>query len=212
MTPDNETRLLTRQIIRNNNYINSLLYTTEMIQRDTSDALARLRELNRTNQNILDSNVLFYVYTHPDIPSTPTVPTNEIIESETTVRIFETIESPLTLQCPISQEYFESQQSVTMINHCRHIFNTIDLLRWFQSNSTCPVCRYNICNREEYREPDLPDPPRENPRENIFNVIGNIANIASRVVNVPVNNVDDMLDMFREGNISNIINQLREPR
>lgn len=205
MTPDNEIRLLTRQVIRNNNYINSLLYTTEMIQRDTTDALARLRELNRTTQNILDSNVLFYVYTHPDIPSTPTVPTNEIIESETTARIFETIESPLTSQCPISQEYFDPHQSVTMINHCRHIFNTIDLLRWFQSNSTCPVCRYNICNREEYREPGPP-------RENIFNLLGNIGNIASQVVNLPVNNVDDILDMFREGNISNIINQLREPR
>ena len=30
------------------------------------------------------------------------------------------------------------------INHCRHNFNPYSLFRWLDSNSTCPMCRYNL--------------------------------------------------------------------
>ena len=211
-----ETLLLTRQIRVNNNYVNSLMTTVDQVNRETTIASARLQDLNRANRSNTDS-ILFYLYTTgvdsitPTTPTTPhTMPTNAIIESETSMHIFNSIESPTNTECPISRETFEDQQSVMMINHCGHIFNSIGLLRWFQTRSTCPVCRYNICSREEYTETPVEE---TRPRESIFNILGNIgSNIVSQV-NRPINTTDDILDLLRESNIiSNIANQLREPR
>ena len=33
-----------------------------------------------------------------------------------------------------------------LVNYCGHIFHTEQINTWFQRNSNCPVCRYNIIN------------------------------------------------------------------
>jgi hypothetical protein len=58
--------------------------------------------------------------------------------------LYQNIVHPLNTQCPIRLSSFNDNDPVTMIRHCRHIFNTADLARWFQSHCRCPVCRYDI--------------------------------------------------------------------
>ena len=71
-------------------------------------------------------------------------PTREQIEDATRNIIYGDILDPINNSCPISLEQFMDSSNVTMIRHCRHIFNTNSLMSWFNSNCKCPVCRYDI--------------------------------------------------------------------
>ena len=71
-------------------------------------------------------------------------PTNEQISNATENLIFSNIINPINTQCPISLEQFTNSSSVTMIKHCKHIFNTTNLMNWFTTNCKCPVCRFDI--------------------------------------------------------------------
>ena len=75
---------------------------------------------------------------------TPPIPTPEQIALATRQSLYQNIVHPLNTQCPIRLSVFNDNDHVTMIRHCRHIFNTTDLTRWFQSHCRCPVCRYDI--------------------------------------------------------------------
>ena len=41
---------------------------------------------------------------------------------------------------------FNDNDTVTIIRHCGHIFNSDEITTWFHSNCRCPVCRYDIRN------------------------------------------------------------------
>jgi hypothetical protein len=73
------------------------------------------------------------------------IPSSTQIQNATTVFICDLSNNPLTSQiCPISLEEFRDGESLTKIIYCGHIFKTNELSRWFQRNSHCPSCRYNI--------------------------------------------------------------------
>ena len=46
--------------------------------------------------------------------------------------------------CPISMENFDENEHVCRIRGCRHFFKREHLMRWLQTSSQCPVCRYNL--------------------------------------------------------------------
>jgi hypothetical protein len=73
-------------------------------------------------------------------------PTQTQIENATRNIIYGDILDPINNSCPISLEAFTDTSNVTMIRHCRHIFNTNSLISWFNTNCKCPVCRYDIRN------------------------------------------------------------------
>jgi hypothetical protein len=73
-------------------------------------------------------------------------PTPTQIENATRNILYGDILDPINNSCPISLESFIDTSNVTMIRHCRHIFNTSSLMSWFNSNCKCPVCRYDIRN------------------------------------------------------------------
>jgi hypothetical protein len=50
------------------------------------------------------------------------------------------------VNCPISLDDFQSDEIVTQIRHCGHIFRTQPLMNWLNRNNRCPVCRYDIRN------------------------------------------------------------------
>lgn len=52
----------------------------------------------------------------------------------------------INTDCPIAQRPFNNGESVLMIQHCNHCFVRDSLLRWFQLDSRCPVCRWDIYN------------------------------------------------------------------
>lgn len=101
---------------------------------------------NLLSENRTDEDIVFYFYLprREEPTGTETVLTPEIITQETTRSLFNEIENPNNLTCPISLETFQPDQSVVMINECRHIFNAEHLTRWFETKSTCPMCRRNI--------------------------------------------------------------------
>uniref|UniRef100_A0A6C0JXU1 RING-type domain-containing protein n=1 Tax=viral metagenome TaxID=1070528 RepID=A0A6C0JXU1_9ZZZZ len=47
-------------------------------------------------------------------------------------------------RCPISLEDFYVGESICKINNCGHFFKRDALYRWFNSHTTCPVCRSNV--------------------------------------------------------------------
>ena len=103
--------------------------------------------LNRGTRNLLSENrteedVVFYFYL-PRRDEEQGLST-ELISQETTRSLFNEIENPNNLSCPISLELFQPEQTVIMINQCRHIFNAEHLTRWFETKTTCPMCRRNI--------------------------------------------------------------------
>ena len=55
-------------------------------------------------------------------------------------------------KCPISLNDFIIGENVCQIKHCSHIFNPIEISRWFNRNNVCPVCRYDL---RTYRNPQL---------------------------------------------------------
>jgi len=76
----------------------------------------------------------------------PVYPTQTQVEIATRRVRYCDIVTPLNTSCPISLEPFNDNDSVTVIRHCGHIFNTTEINNWFRSNCVCPVCRYDIRN------------------------------------------------------------------
>jgi len=73
-------------------------------------------------------------------------PTASQIETATRRVLYRDIARPINNSCPISMDTFNDNETVTIIRHCGHIFNSDELATWFHSNCRCPVCRYDIRN------------------------------------------------------------------
>lgn len=71
-------------------------------------------------------------------------PTPYQIENSTNIIRFGDIQNPINTTCPITREVFDSNDQVTQIIHCSHIFNSQSIINWFNYNCICPVCRYDI--------------------------------------------------------------------
>ena len=68
----------------------------------------------------------------------------DVIQQQTKIIPYCTINNPLNDICPISQVPFDLIDSVMQINSCKHNFNPYSLIRWFDTHSTCPMCRQQI--------------------------------------------------------------------
>jgi hypothetical protein len=68
----------------------------------------------------------------------------DVIQQQTKIVPYCTISNPLNDICPISQIQFDLIDSVMQINTCKHNFNPFSLMRWFDTHSTCPMCRQQI--------------------------------------------------------------------
>ena len=71
-------------------------------------------------------------------------PTRQQITDATNEIVFNNIVNPQNTRCPISQQDFSENDTVTQIRHCGHIFYPNEINTWWQRNVRCPVCRYDI--------------------------------------------------------------------
>lgn len=118
------------------NPINPGLYVT----RPTS----RNRNMNTNFSNDI-SNILSSF-----LNSTVTVrPSALQIETASRLVRYGDIDRPISDTCPISMEHFSIDDQVRQIRHCGHIFMPAEFDEWFQGNTRCPVCRYDIRNWSE---------------------------------------------------------------
>lgn len=81
-----------------------------------------------------------------------TAPTIDHIRNATREVVYRNIQTPISDVCPISLNRFQSDDVVTQIHHCGHIFGRDDATAWFARSSFCPVCRYDIRTYDAQRE------------------------------------------------------------
>jgi hypothetical protein len=129
---------------RNNPHGHNLFYFTDFL--GNTEAQQQHRNHNHNNNANYDFLRMFTNFLDPiEIHPTPAQ-----IEDATRVVRFGDIVGPMNDSCPISLNRFAEDDSVTVIRHCNHVFNTAELNNWFLGNCKCPVCRYDI---RTYTEP-----------------------------------------------------------
>lgn len=130
----------------------------------------------------------------------PVVPTAQQIAQSTHIVQYGTINNPLNEACPISLERFRNEDLITQINHCGHLFNSEEVIEWFQNNVRCPVCRYDIRNylpQQEQEEEPEPQPLTTTPTNNS----SIIDRITQQLLVSFLNNSDDRIVFDASNNI-----------
>ena len=91
-------------------------------------------------------------------PNNPLSTTDFIRETtyDTWINIRTLMDLPITSRCAITQRQFNDNEIVSRIYHCGHLFNRDALLRWFERDNRCPICRYNLAATT----PATASPPR----------------------------------------------------
>jgi hypothetical protein len=163
----------------NNNdrvYINNIPFIVEEVQftPETSNLGSQIRSLVNND---------FYRLLSSFLEPINIIPTQEQIEIATRNTTYGQIRNPTYGSCPISLENFTDTTPVTMILYCRHIFCTESLMSWFNNNTRCPVCRFDI---RTYRE----NPNNSNSNENQTNQTSN-ANNSNNVNNTNNTNTEN---------------------
>jgi len=74
----------------------------------------------------------------------PVLPTRDEINRAVNNCLYSSIENPSNTSCPISLTRFEDNDEVSVIRYCNHVFKKEELESWFQENTRCPLCRYDI--------------------------------------------------------------------
>ena len=123
---------------RNRNSNSNLISNSSITA--TQNTLSNLRNTyNNINNNInLVNEMANFLDTVPIIPS------QRQINLATRDVIYGDINNPLNECCPISLERFNSDDNLTQINSCGHLFSPSHLQHWFRNNVRCPLCRYDI--------------------------------------------------------------------
>jgi len=140
----------------NNNIINtqpsassdSLIYFTQIINRELTRDLHRdfiNRELNFNESHEARESRTFQSRQNTNNSNN----NYDRIQMATKLIPFCTIVDPINEVCPISQIQFEEIDCIMQINACKHNFNPYSLFRWFETHSTCPMCRHDL-NHSDY--------------------------------------------------------------
>jgi hypothetical protein len=97
---------------------------------------------NRYENNLIDTSMLTNLFTmalNQNFTDVPVVPTNDQVDSATTLG-----RSDVAEPCAICQDIMENSQSIRRINRCQHAFHRSCIDTWFESGVTCPICRIDI--------------------------------------------------------------------
>lgn len=97
--------------------------------------------------NRFESELFNYIFS-------PSLSTSSIFNDETIGLTQQEINGGTTLtrydmsmneqRCPISHIDFVTGDEICKINHCGHFFKKDSILRWFENNTVCPVCRHDL--------------------------------------------------------------------
>uniref|UniRef100_A0A6C0ID15 RING-type domain-containing protein n=1 Tax=viral metagenome TaxID=1070528 RepID=A0A6C0ID15_9ZZZZ len=120
-------------------------------------------------------------------------PTTSQIEIATRCVRYCDIVSPRNVQCPISLENFNDNDTVTVIRYCGHIFNTEQLNTWFRSNCRCPICRYDVRSYNSNTSPQTSSVEETNEESNQETNSNNVSNNFSQQVNEERSNTFDTI-------------------
>jgi hypothetical protein len=151
---------------------------------------------SRTNNNVTQNNVFDTFFNN--FLNTPVIvrPTDEQIQNASVLIRYGDIENPNAEYCPISLDEFNDDDQVRQIIHCGHIFHPTQFQRWFESNTRCPICRYDIRNyvpssrntNNESQEQTQSSEQRQNSTQNNLTQ-GNLNNAISSST-LPISNME----------------------
>jgi len=117
------------------------------------------------------TTTLFSYFLQPQQPAaanTQGLSTEQIAQHTTMVTYNEDMNET---RCPICLEDFEIGEQVCKINACGHFFKRTGLMRWFERNTHCPVCRCDVLNPPAPPAANIPAPASnipEQPTQRIF--------------------------------------------
>lgn len=180
---------------------------------NTSNNINTNNNINRTNtvnRDGLTSNRMRNILnaTLNSVYNSPTPASAESIRLNTSEYIFSEISSLTTQEsCPISLTTFDSSSVVLKINECGHIFMKDSLLEWFNENTRCPVCRYNIDPTRNIfsrsNSTQTSNDSNNSPSIGIFDISFTIPNFLPLSSNdISNNNMNEIVD-----NVSNILTE-----
>ena len=130
--PNSSTNIFSRQL------------PTQQTQRPQQQSIQRQRRNASTGNDFL--NLFDFLTTNMNSSEYRLRPRRlsaEEIDQTCTRLLFSDVSSNIT-QCPISLEELSEDDFILKINHCGHIFKEENLRRVFETNSLCPLCRYNL--------------------------------------------------------------------
>ncbi len=141
---NNQENALRRLIFENDTRPRTSLVNNYMPLRTNNNL--NLSNFNRTRERYTESLSNLDNLLDSFLEPITVVPTREQIERATRQLIYSDIEEPslYNTTCPIALRRFESDDEVTVIRYCNHIFCRDDLESWFRNNTRCPLCRYDI--------------------------------------------------------------------
>ena len=144
------------------------------------------RNIRELIQLMADSSALdmLHILSQPTPPPTPSTLTMSQIDNATHNIQYDSDIMNQT-QCPITLEDFNESEMVCQIHECRHMFRRANLMRWFDTHTGCPVCRYDL---RQYGEPvSVPTPtptPASTPTSDATPAtVSDIASVLARYVN-----------------------------
>lgn len=139
-TREEKNRQRTRP--RDTDYSRTYYYTRYTRPQSFSDS-----RLNQLMNNVF-SMIINDDETQDDQTQSPVIihPTNEEINNSTYSCPFKDMKEKKFDTCPISKELFCDNDIVCQIKSCKHVFLKSNLMKWFETNVRCPVCRYDIRN------------------------------------------------------------------
>jgi hypothetical protein len=140
MNNRNNVTTLFNQIL--NGGYNSIDYDTQRLNNLFDNNSRR----SRTDNSVIQNNRFESFFNN--FLNTPVIvrPTDEQIQNASILIRYGDIENPNSEYCPISLDEFNDDGQVRQIIHCGHIFHPTQFQRWFESNTRCPICRYDIRN------------------------------------------------------------------
>ncbi len=144
---ENMVGLLSAHLNARNNNNN----TNRANNRNTHLRNAILNNYLRTNNRNLNTRIFdnFRIFQNINLNNRRNLTIEEINNATETISYTEDLEEE---SCPISLETFLLNENICRIKECGHIFKRQPLMRWFQTDTICPVCRYDLKNYNSHNQ------------------------------------------------------------
>jgi len=150
-----------------NNPINQNIYNENVNSSIRNNIRNNINNSNSSSASIFGTNEVTNFLTNFLNTSVHVRPTRQQINNASTMVRYDSIENPLSDNCPISLERFTNNEIVRQLKPCGHIFSRTSFRRWFENNVRCPVCRYDIRNYRDSTStiplPNVSNPSVSNP-------------------------------------------------
>jgi hypothetical protein len=195
-------------LLNNYNHYNNFL--TRHANTNATTANAHINATASANTNL--QNAYLLNYTLEDYENLSKVNMKALVEITTAKIYYCCIAVPMNDTCPITQEEFSSNEEVTIIKNCGHIFKNQAIKNWLIQHQTCPICRHNILTNSNiisYINPDNNKKLFLYSNEFRFYLALHIESLLTNRENTNNNNNDEDSDSINNNNSNNSNNNSR---